>query len=353
MKLLLLFVTGCLIAANTSAQISIGQVDLPQPGSSYILTSAVPDPGIDLSDTGPDQVWDYQQLQPVTSTGDTFYNMSSVSLLYQLLYSGANLAGKSAIAVSIDQLTLEDVFMFYKNSAGAYEQYGFAGTIDGLPVPIIYGTNDVIYQFPIQYGKQDSSESDFSLGIPGLGYVSQQRKRVNHADGWGTIKTPVGVFETIRVVSEITDVDSVYIDTLNYGTKVTLKSYEYKWLAADKGQPVFQINAQDVADIPVVTQIVYQDTAFQTSVDGTQVNIHPEFSVYPNPVSDILTIKTNEANLDENQLLITDLHGRILLESEVKQPQMMLNMSGWENGVYMLHLRNDRTAYGTVVVVQH
>lgn len=353
MKSLLLLLTGCVFAATTSAQISIGQADLPQAGNSYILTSAVLDPGIDLSVTGPDQVWDYQQLQPVTSVGDTFYNMSSVSLLYQLLYSGANLAGKSAIAVSIDQLTLEDVFMFYKNSAGAYEQYGFAGTIDGIPVPIIYGTNDVIYQFPIQYGKQDSSESDFSLGIPGLGYVSQQRKRVNHADGWGTIKTPAGVFDAIRVVSEITDVDSVYIDTLNYGTKVTLKSYEYKWLAAGKGEPVFQINAQDVLGIPVITQIIYQDTAFQTSVDGTPVNRHPAFSVYPNPVADILTINTNAVNLDEKQLVITDLHGQVLLSCDVVQQQMILDFSDWKNGVYMLHLGNDRTAYGTVVVVQH
>lgn len=352
MKKLLLAITFLIAATVSIAQITVMQSDMPQPGETFITTTAAFDVSIDPADTGPNHVWDFQNLQPLTSVTDTFYNMSEISLIYQLLFSGANLAAKSGFTIAIDQLTLEEVYLIYKNSSSQFEQYGYAGTFDGIPVPIIYGANDVIYKFPLQYGDVDSSESDFALGLPGVGYVSQQRKRVNTVDGWGTVITPAGDFEALRITSVITDIDSVFIDTLNLGTNVILKSYEYKWLATGTGTPVLQINAQDVFGLPVVSQVSYQDTALQTGIAIPDEKQGFSFSFYPNPVSEKLVIQIPDQIKPGSEMKVTDLSGNSIIHCNIVQPVSFFDVSGLENGIYLLTVGNVSSMQNRLLVVQ-
>ncbi|MBK9732527.1 MAG: T9SS type A sorting domain-containing protein [Chitinophagaceae bacterium] len=338
---------------SASAQITITQADMPHPGGTYITTGLVLDLAIDPVETGPDHIWDFQQLTPLTSTTDTFYDQTELSFLYQLLYTGANLVDKTAYSISIDQLSLDDVYLIYKSNSTLYEQYGFAGTFDGIPVPIVYGEKDVIYNFPLQYGDVDSSESGFAFGLTGFGYVSQQRKRVNTVDGWGTVKTPAGTFNALRVSSTILDVDSVYLDTLNFGTNVTLKSYEYKWLAAGSGTPVFQINAQDVLGLPVVTQITYQDTTLQTGIRPVATSGISLASVFPNPANDMLQIKTNETVDGPLHLTVTNLSGKIIAKRILSHPVSVLDLSSWSNGIYFLEFVENQNVQHHAIVVEH
>ena len=352
MKKILLSISICIASATSIAQISITQSDMPQAGESFITTTAAVDISIDPSDTGPNHTWDFQNLQPLTSATDTFYSMSDISLIYQLLFSGANLAAKSGFTIAIDQLTLEVVYLIYKNSSAQFEQYGYAGTFDGIPVPIIYGANDVIYKFPLQYGDVDSSESDFALGLPGVGYVSQQRKRVNTVDGWGTVITPAGNFEALRITSVITDIDSVFIDTLNLGTNVTLKSYEYKWLATGSGAPVLQINAQDVLGLPVVSQVSYQDTALQTGMEIPEANQSFSFTFFPNPVSENLVLQTHSEIKPGLEMKVTDISGKCIIHCNIVQPVSFFDVSGLENGIYLLTVGSVSALQNQLLVVQ-
>lgn len=335
------------------AQITITQADMPHAGASYINTTAVIDFTIDPSQTGANTTWDFHQLTPLSSATDTFYGLSELSFLYQILYAGANLVDKTPYSISVDQIALDDVYLIYENNSNALKQYGFAGTIDGIPVPVLYGDKDVIYKFPLQFNGVDSSSSGFSIGLTGLGYVSQQRKRVNTVDGWGTVQTPIGNFNALRITSVITDVDSVYLDTLGFGTNVTLKSYEYKWLTQAGGIPVLQINAQDVLGVPVITQITYQDTALQTGVPAIAAALHQSFSVYPNPAGDVLQICRNNSFRHPATITVTDISGAVVQRFDMNQPAAVMQVSGWKNGIYFLEVKYEDTVQHLTCVVQH
>lgn len=352
MKYLSLFVLlYCCMFAD--AQITITSADMPQPGSTYIATGLAIDLAIDPTETGANHTWDFQQLDPLLSTTDTFTSLNGLSLLYQLLYSGANLADKTGFSIAIDQITLDAVYLIYKNGSSALEQYGFAGTFGGIPIPIIYGEKDLIYRFPLQFGNVDSSQSGFSFGLPGFGYVSQQRNRVNTVDGWGTVITPVGTYEALKVTSVITDVDSVYLDTLNTGTNVNLKSYEFKWLAQGTGTPVLQINAQDILGTPVITQITYQDTLLHTGVETISGFNEALVSLFPNPAAEWLHIHRFKSSHKPEIVYVRNISGQTILQYILVQDESYVDVSSWINGIYFLEIESDGMSQHTTLVIQH
>lgn len=353
MKHLTIILAFTVLSSDISAQITITQADMPQAGASFFTTNAAIDLTIDPVETGPNHSWNFQQVTPLTTSTDTFYDYSGLPLIYQFFFFGANLADKTAYTISFDQITLEDVYLVYKNSSAAYEQFGYAGTFEGIPVPIVYSSNDVIYNFPLQFGDADSSESAFEFGLPGFGYISQQRTRVNTVDGWGTVTTPVGTFDVLRMRSAITDIDSIFIDTLNYGTNILLKSYEYKWLAQGTGLPVFQINAQDILGVPLVTQISYLDTALQTNVQEIKSHIGPVATVFPNPAGEWLQLHINKSIGKPLTVIITNPSGSIVHQQNIVQPTMFINVSSWKNGIYFLELMEERAVQHLKVLIQH
>ena len=75
-----------------------------------------------------------------------------------------------------------------------------------------------------------------------MGYYGQSGHRVNLVDGWGTLITPFGTFQTLRVISTIDAIDTVYNTSLSAGTNIPRPlKYEFKWLATGKKIPVLNL----------------------------------------------------------------------------------------------------------------
>lgn len=351
-KLSFLLATNILLNITVKAQITITPADMPQAGDDFIITNAAVDLTIDPEITGANHNWDFQNITPLTSNPDTFTDESGLPVVYQLFFFGSNLAEKTGYSVSFSSFTLDDVYNVYKTSSSSFKQTGYAGTLDGIPIPLVYNDEDVIYALPIQYGDIDSSNSNFTFSLPGFAYISQQRKRINHADGWGMVTTPIGTFNALRVKSTIIDNDSVFLDTLSFGTAVTITSYEYKWLAQGEGIPVFQINAQDVLGTPVVTQMLYQDTTFHTGVQEA-VGTTEKFLLFPNPAKDYLQIQWVDYSKKSLPLVITDVTGRIFYEGNFTASLLAVDISAWPNGIYIASIFDDKEGYCSKVVVQH
>lgn len=324
-----LLLLAILVSFSASSQITITDADMPSAGDVFFLDNAVPDLTIDLSQTGTNQQWDFSNLSLLTSTGDTFIAADDLPLTYWLFFLSSNLAEKSALSFSSDLITLEDIYTVYKKSSSQYQIDGYAGTFSGIPLPVVYGSKDVVYRFPLNYGNMDSADADVTFSIPGLVYFSQERHRVNEVDGWGTVITPVGTYDALRVKSTITDVDSFYVDTLGGGYQLTVKSYEYKWLATDKGIPVVQINATDVAGIPVISQILYQDTALQSGIK--EPNGTSALQITPNPAMEVITVKIN-SDLPSHYIIYNSAGA--VVAAGVERRSMQLDVSKWPSGIY-------------------
>jgi hypothetical protein len=353
MKNLFCIILIVTISSSANAQITITQSDLPQAGDNFILSNAFADLTIDPEQTGANYSWNFGDVTAITSRADTFYNQSGLPIIYQLFFFGANLADKSATSISFSQITLEDVYQVFKSSASQFEQYGYAGTFSGVPLPIVYNSKDVIYHLPLHYGDVDSSDSDFEFELPGLIYFSQNRHRVNKVDGWGTITTPIGIFNALRVKSTITDEDSIYVDTLGLGTNVAVKSYEYKWLAAGEGLPVFQINAEDLFGIPVITQVIYQDTSFHTGVNEITANLNSVATLFPNPANQLIQIQIIKEIKHPLPITVSTASGKIFYHGTVTENLSFIDVSEWSNGLYFLEIIEDGIIHHLKLVVQH
>ena len=133
---------------------------------------------------------------------------------------------------------------------------GFGASLNGTAMPVTYASaaqQDVIYRFPLSFASlPDSSSSFFSTpaAIATVGYLSQKRKRVNRPDAWGTLTTPFGTFQTVRVVTKLIDHDSMAFGGMpGQGFDVPL-TREYKWLAKGQHVPVLTITTRVLAGHP-------------------------------------------------------------------------------------------------------
>jgi len=289
-----------LIGVQTAeAQITIGNSDMAVAGDTFrvSLTNFAP-AGSDLAINGANATWDYSGLQFTSQDVDSFLATSATASLYALYFinspfnpNRANVASRGVdLSAAGGAVPVSDVFNFYYSSTSLFEQVGFGANISGLTTPIAYTNKDIIYNLPLNFGDADSSDSNYSLSVPGIGYVEGQQHRVNNVDGWGTLTTPFGTFSTLRVVSELTGQDSLYLDTLGFGFSFPRnKTREYKWLAQYSGIPELQINTTVLGATEVISSIryrdIYRDTT--TSVGLNAISIS-DFSanLYPNPSAD-------------------------------------------------------------------
>ncbi len=301
------------------AQITIDNNDMPSVGDTFRVSNGLISPTIDPVPTGASFTWDFSMLQPVSQDVDTFIDVASTGTFYSVVFSNlpfnpyrANLAAKGPTFPTVPQISVSDVYYFYYNSSASYSQSGYGASLNGFPTPIPFNARDRVYAFPLNFGNLDSSDSDFNISIPGLGSYTHDQHRVNETDGWGTLITPFGTFNTLRVRSEITSRDSLYLDTLGigFGFQNPL-NIEYKWLADQGGIPILQINTTVSLGTEIITSIRYRDSLRTlTSIPELHANASYGINVYPNPASEQIGVDLFTAIDDEIVVRLNNLQGQ-------------------------------------------
>lgn len=295
------------------AQITITNNDMPSPGDTVRKSVSVITPGLDYTSSGANYTWDFSTLQPITQTVDTFVTVNSVPFLYQLVFIPnvvANLAQKFTGLEAFPQIPVTDPYQFYRKSTSNYNDVGYAVTVSGFPVPIRLNPADVVYKLPLAHNNKDSSNASGQLGVPGLGFISIQRKRVNHVDGWGTLTTPYGTYNVLRLKSTVTETDSIYIDSISFGQQIQRNYIEYKWLTNGKKQPLMQVTEEG----PLV-QVNYIDNIFDPGVGIAETGI-PKIAITlsPNPVEDYAMIAFALDHAAATRISIVTMDGREAME---------------------------------------
>ncbi|MCB2208499.1 MAG: T9SS type A sorting domain-containing protein [Bacteroidetes bacterium] len=347
MKSYYLIIGIFLIVFNTGlrSQIVIDSTDMPFSGNIINISTGLNIDFIDYTETGEDFTWDFSSLIPVYQTADTFVSPSQTPFTYQFFFMGrTNLAYRYLDDLPIPDFELTNVFYFYKNSQTSYVNAGYAASLNVLPLPFVLSTPDVLYRFPLEYGHQDSSVSGLVYNLPETAYLSIDRKRVNKVDGWGTLITPFGTFEVLRMTSEVTEYDSIYIDSLEMGVPVNRHYTEYKWLAKGQKIPVLKITS-DVSGL-IVT---YTDSV---RIDYDAVNekfIKSEsVRVYPNPTSTYVFIEFEATEPVDAEVILLDMLGKCIFRRSaahylkgVNRSHISLKDKAVPKGTYLLYIRSD------------
>ncbi|MFZ9943609.1 MAG: T9SS type A sorting domain-containing protein [Bacteroidia bacterium] len=288
------------------AQITINTASIPVAGDTFRYSNAQITAAIDPIPTGANFNWDFSFLNPISQDIDTFRTVTSTGTTYALFFADvsfnsnrSNQATRGNLGVPNAPIgggvSISDVLAFYYKSNTLYQQTGYGATINGIGVPVGFNNKDVLYRFPMNFGDTDTSASDFNINIPNLGYYGHEQVRVSEVDGWGSLTTPFGTFNTLRIKSTITGSDTLFLDTLGFGFSFPVNSIEYKWLGTTKSIPLLQIVASSgpFGGAPQVSSVIFRDSVRTLTSLPESVLSLGNMSVFPNPVSDWVTLSVN------------------------------------------------------------
>jgi hypothetical protein len=363
------------LPALAQAQVSpiIDRTDMPAstpatPVDSLRLSvagPALPASAPPLMRRGANQTWNYSGLAPTSQRVEQFVALPAVTT-YQFAF-GALLGGVNRATVASPQnlpvpaglgLPISDPYQFFNTSAAGvtpstFRSVGYGATVAGFGLPVTYRSQaeqDIIYRFPLSFASAaDSSNSFFSINVPGTGFLSQKRKRVNKTDAWGTLTTPYGTFQTVRVVTRLEDHDSISVSGISQGFDVPV-TREYKWLAKTQHVPVLTITTTLVAGTETITNVEYRDiyrriirTATRDAATDAVFTASPNPSAIGTPL--LLTVPASSGPLTVSA---TDVLGRQLFRRSFGSSSGNLRIDAEAFGNFRgLLLLTVQTAQGT------
>ncbi len=335
------------------AQISISSSDFPGTGSNYRISLADTLIGLDPEPSGPDFVWDFSFLQPVTQSAENWVSPLATDILYFLLFGSSNLAQPLSVP-EIPGIELADAYNFYQKSSGAFSQTGLAGKFTGIPIVIPFDNADRIFSFPLNFGDEEEDESVFELIVPTLLELREERMRQSEVDGWGTLITPFGSFDVLRHKSTI-DIRDTLSGTLG-NFAVERRTVEYRWLGEGSGIPLLQIDVQESSGFTVISRIAYQDslrnnepvpTGWMPTVAGAAQN--SSFRLYPNPAGAEVWLSAHLAFAGRLNLELFDQSGRQLRAwtfdpLRADEHQLKLEINNLNPGLYWLQVQHQSSS---------
>lgn len=86
-----------------------------------------------------------------------------------------------------------------------------------------------------------------------------------------------------------------------------------------------------------IKQVDYDGKYSYSDIASVRYDDHGETIIYPNPVSDVLTI---ESVSETNHVRITDISGRIILSQQIISKTSQFDTSTWSSGLYIVTLTN-------------
>lgn len=352
-----------LLSLASQAQIQLVKADFATGGDTVRMSQAN-DNGYDVTLTGAAYTWDYSDLTPTGQILKDFRSMAGAPTFIQFIY-GSFAAAKyqasyyiESTALPIDQITtflpvsIENLYQYSKCSDDSLTSLGYAMTVNGTDIPFKSDTIETRYDFPLDFGNTHFSRGYTLINFnPILDAVwNQHRTRTTTVDGYGSITTPYGTFDALRIKHDITELDSIYYTFPFIGaTWVPIPipaSHEYEWWTNGQKEPILRITTNEFGGNENITAIEYRDNynAAFAGIEEESLN----FSIYPNPVSNELVIDGTE---NVNTIQVIDSKGSVVyLKIINKENQLKVDVSSFAPGSYqVVFSTNTQTSVKTFV----
>jgi hypothetical protein len=356
--LLLALVSSAMAYGQTG--ITITEADFAHGGDTVRMSQAF-DSGYDVSITGPNATWDFSSLTATTQSLKNFRPLTGAPGFISFLFGSLAPAKYQAnyyienTTLPIDQVTsflpvqITDIFGFtrFTTANDSVQTLGVAMTVDfgsgPTSIPFRSDTIETRYLLPLAYNDAYSSRGYTNIDFNPVYNARwvQARQRTSLVDGFGTLTTPLGSFDVIRIKHDITEQDEITLEVPIFGEQTIPLDlpivHEYEWWANGQGEPVLKIVSNEIAGNEVITSIEYRDLYL-----GLDAGIQEEtmsFELYPNPSTDVLNIISAEAM---DQLNIMDLSGkRVRTEKMLGQGTAFLKIDALESGTYLIEVISD------------
>ena len=263
------------------AQPVITNADMPVAGDTLRMsTAATVGSPVDVTQTGANFTWDYSALTP---NGQTLLSYKNANSTPYVLYFFNQFGQKIADSIGVGTFKFTNVYTFFKKSATKYQADGIGLSYSGFPLGSPYTDKDDIFKFPLQYNDRDSDTYAYEVSLPAVGTYGSKGYRITEADGWGTLTTPYGTFQTLRVKSTIMATDTIGISAVSFGFAFPNNRIEYRWLAVGQRAPLLIVTGSVLAGQFAPTSLQYRDNARSFAGIANVAADALGLAIYPNP----------------------------------------------------------------------
>ena len=244
------------------SQITIASTHMPGSGDTlrYSLAQAASVNTAALNATGANQTWDFSQLNPQSQGLNEYKLALQINPAYSLFFGITAYGLKTFDTLNLGTIQLTKGYDFLSKNSSVFKAVGRGLTYQNLPVPSFYSDDDEIYQFPLQFGDNDSSTFRVAFDLAGTIGLVQKGSRRNQATGWGSITTPYGTFNALKVETTVWQTDSISIGGFGLPPIPSTRVW-YSWWSTATEMPIFEArgNVLPFSTAPVFTEYRFRD----------------------------------------------------------------------------------------------
>ncbi len=335
---------------NLNSQITLHQSDFAT-GGDTIRMSTSSDLSINFSSTGTNYNWDYSSLVPSSQKLKEFRPNTQLSTLSSWIfgtfaptqYKASYFIESSDIPINqigtLLGVPITDMFAFTRNSVDSLTSIGFSMVVDGTEIPFKSDTIEKRYDYPIDFNNTTYSRGYTNIDLNPIvnAIFRQYRQHSSNIDGWGSITTPYGTFNALRIKHDITELDSIYMGNFSIWIPIPVPpSSIYEWWTTGQKEPILRITTSNLGGNETVNSVEYRDS--YRGLDAGLTEMSTEFQIYPNPVNNQLTLKT-EKQIEKVNIL--DITGKQIKEiTNISCNQLEINTSELMKGIYYLEIHS-------------
>ena len=305
MRIITLFLAA-IFASTVAAQtpIVLSNSNMPSANDTLRFTSVSLNSVSNYTATGTNYNWNFSTVNSTTAGIRSF--KSAIQTPYAVFFLSFTGFAEKLPDISLGgTFSFTDYYNFYKKQTNpqAYIADGVGLTFSGVPLPSYFTDKDELYLFPLSYPKYDSTTFRFST--PSVSVIpivyNKSGYRVTRVDGWGTVTTPYGTENCLRLITTQYARDSIKTAFLPLGFQNTVRSYQ--WMTLNSKIPYFEVTGNVVGTSFIPTSARYRGYAVKAVEPPNTTGIaegladSQQMVVYPNPVSEVLHLGSVPADL--------------------------------------------------------
>ncbi len=267
---------------------------------------------VDVGSAGPNQTWDLSGL--LTSGYQVSQTMvTAESTPYADSYPEANYAFEIQETNNPEMGT---IYSYFDLQQDGFTSIGNVVVVDEEIVRE-FGVDDT-FELPIAYNDTWEYTSIDTFSLAGLGMTITTDQQTVTADGWGTITTPSGTYECLRLRYDV----STEQKTIVSGYEIPAGSYsyiDYVWIGRNSLllANVTSLDNESDPNFSVATSATWlSDVRGASNVAADNV-LPQRFSLeqnYPNPFNPQTEIKFQLSEPQQVTLTVFDVNGRQIAE---------------------------------------
>jgi hypothetical protein len=318
-------------------------------GPSEVVVMALDEqPSISHTPSGPNQTWDYGELNEYSADGVAFGPAQWFT--GNQYFPNANFGAED-----------EGTSIFFRKNNEGFDLMGVYGDVmeTGESMPITFSPYQRQIAFPMTYGQTWQNTSALQITITDLEefgdvgdslVVTVTTYRTGNVDGWGTLNTPLGTFDALRLHTQDSIVESVVVYAFGFpifNESETTFENSYSFISNSLNSKYILVQYSYDPELELMSNVQWQMTTPVLASEDNASKVQPE--IYPNPTTDSFKI-SNLAIGDKISILASN--GQLVSSFKVSSSDMDFDVSNLSSGNYVVFIQGKTNVSAKKLSVQ-